>query len=422
MADSGTEHQFLIDRAKHLAEEFAPRAAKWDQSRSYCWENVEALQKAGLMGMTIPTQYGGFGASYLTVVKVIEEIAKACTLSARIVVEANMGGISAIMTYGSEAQKRFCAPIVLAGDKPAICITEPDAGSAATEMTTTARMLEDGHYLLNGTKHWITGGGVSKLHLVFARVLDLDNRDLGIGGFIVHRDPDQNIMPDGLTIGPRERTMGLCGMPEAVIAFDDLKVDKSMAVLPPSNLNGGFADLMNAYDSQRVGAGTIAMGVAAGAVEHAKRYLKEREQFGRPLAEFQGLQWMLAEMDTAVHASRLMLHEAARSAATEGCLFPDKTLAARAKLFASEAAIKVVNNALQMFGARGYGDKEPLERMYRDVRMFTIGGGTAQVLKTQIASHLLDMKLPQTRDGYLPKAESGDEHAASNAIHLAAAE
>lgn len=422
MADSANEQQVLVDKARRLAKEFAPRAARWDQSREYCWENVEALQQAGLMGMTIPKKYGGLGASYLTVVKVIEEIAKACTLTARIVVEANMGGISAVMTYGSEAQKKFCAPIVLAGDKPAICITEPDAGSAATEMTTTARMLDNGNYLLNGTKHWITGGGVSKLHLVFARVLDQDNRDLGIGGFIVHRDPDKGILPDGLTIGPRERTMGLCGMPEAVIEFHNLEVDLEMAVLAPSELKRGFADLMNAYNSQRVGAGTIAMGVAAGAVEHAKRYLKEREQFGRPLAEFQGLQWMLAEMDTSVHAARLMLQEAARSAETEGNIFPDKTLAARAKLFASESAIKVVNDALQMFGARGYGDKEPLERMYRDVRMFTIGGGTAQVLKTQIASSLLDMKLPQTRDGYLPNTDNSQANGKQVPIQLAAAE
>lgn len=422
MADSSCEHQFLIDRAQQLADEFAPRAARWDQTRQYCWENVEALQKAGLMGMTIPKEYGGQGASYLTVVKVIEEIAKACTLTARIVVEANMGGISAIMAYGSEAQKKFCAPIVLAGDKPAICITEPDAGSAATEMTTTARILDNGNYLLNGTKHWITGGGVSKLHLVFARVIDRENRDVGIGGFIVHRDPDQGILPEGLTIGPRERTMGLCGMPETVIEFHNLEVDQGMAVLDPAELKRGFANLMRAYNSQRVGAGTIAMGVAAGAVEHAKRYLKEREQFGRPLAEFQGLQWMLAEMDTSVHASRLMLHEAARSAEPQGGLFPDKTLAARAKLFASESAIKVVNDALQMFGARGYGDKEPLERMYRDVRMFTIGGGTAQVLKTQIASSLLDMKLPQTRDGYLPESDKSNLHGELARIHLAAAE
>ena len=209
--------------------------------------------------------------------------------------------------------------------------------------------------------------------------------------------------------------MGLCGMPEAELKFTNLEVDERFAVVPPSGLKRGFADLMSAYNSQRVGAGTIAMGVAAGALDHAKRYLLEREQFGRPLGEFQGLQWMYADMDAGVHASRLMLHEAAKSGADANAWgFPDMMMAARAKIFASETAIKVVDNALQIFGARGYGDKEPLERMYRDVRMFTIGGGTAQVLRTQVAGNLLGLKTPQTRDGYqkLNRPRPVDEAAA----------
>ena len=389
-----------LSRAKELAPIFAERAAHWDQSREYCWENVQDMAQAGLMGMTIPREYGGLGASYYDMVLVIEEIARACTLSARVVVEANMGGISAIMAYGTEEQKAYCAPIVLAGDKPAICITEPDAGSAATEMTTTARRVGN-KFLINGTKHWITGGGVSRLHLVFARVLDEDGTELGIGGFIVTANPTQGEFPKGFEVVRRERTMGLCGMPEAELRFTDLEVDQCLAVIPPSGFKRGFADLMNAYNSQRVGAGTIAMGVAAGALEHAKRYMLDRHQFGRPIAEFQGLQWMLAEQDAAVHAARLMLHEAARSRGPNGSTFPDIMIAARAKMFASEVAIKAVDASLQMFGARGYGAEEPLERMYRDVRMFTIGGGTAQVLKTQVAGKLLGIKTPQTRDGYM---------------------
>lgn len=391
--------------ARVLAQTFAPRVAHWDKSRQYCWDNVQDMADAGLMGMTIPVEFGGQGASYYDTVLAIEEIARVCTLSARVLVEANMGGISAVMAYGTNAQKAFCAPIVLAGDKPAICITEPDAGSAATDMQTTARRVGD-HYLLNGTKHWITGGGVSKLHLVFARVLDEEGRSEGIGGFIVHRDPAAGINPRGFAVMRREHTMGLCGMPEAELRFTDLEVHRDMVLDPPGGFAKGFARLMTAYNSQRVGAGTIAMGVAAGALEHAVRYLKKREQFGRPLAEFQGLQWMLADMDTRVHAARLMLHEAARSQGQDGLPFPDKTMAARAKLFASEAAIKVVDDALQMFGARGYGDQEPLERMYRDVRMFTIGGGTAQILRTQLAGSILGMRMPQTRDGYAE--EPGD--------------
>lgn len=387
--------------AASLADKFAPRAAKWDQCREYCHDNVRDLAKAGLMGMTIPKAYGGQGASFYDTAVAVEEIAKACTLSARIVVEANMGGISAIMAYGSEEQKRFCAPYVLAGDKPAICITEPDAGSAAQDLQTTARRSGDG-FILNGTKHWITGGGVSKLHLIFAKVIGANGETEGIGGFLVLRDPENGIDPEGFDIVRRERTMGLCGMPEAELRFTGLELPADSIIVPPSGLEKGFAGLMTAYNSQRVGAGTIAMGVAAGALEHAKRYLKEREQFGRPLAEFQGLQWMIADMDTQVHAARLMLHEAAKSTSPCGLPFPDRTLAARAKLFASEMAIKVVSDALQMFGARGYGDQEPLERMYRDVRMFTIGGGTAQILRTQVAGAALGIRTPQERNGYAP--------------------
>ncbi len=390
-------------RARKLAPLLAKRAGHWDKTREYCWDNIKDLTEAGLMGMSIPTEYGGQGASYYDVVLVVEEIAKACTLSARIVVEANMGGISTVMAYGTHEQKSLCAPYVLAGDKPAICITEPEAGSAATEMATTARKVGN-KYILNGTKHWITGGGVSIVHLIFARVIDEAGDDLGIGGFIVICDPKLTGNPKGFEVVGREHTLGLCGMPEAELLFTDLEVSEDMLLTPPSDFKNGFADLMKAYNSQRVGAGTIAMGVAAGALEHAKRYLIERQQFGRPIAEFQGLQWMLADMDMGVHAARLLLREAAKSRGPNGCQFPDIMIAARAKVFASETAIKVVNDALQIFGARGYGDKEPIERMYRDVRMFTIGGGTAQILRTQIAGNLLGMKTPQTRDGALKLA------------------
>ncbi|MEM7289160.1 MAG: 3-sulfinopropanoyl-CoA desulfinase [Pseudomonadota bacterium] len=400
----GQKPNIYQELARELAPQFAARAAEWDKTRSYCWDNIPLLVDAGLMGMTIPREHGGLGVSFHDCVLVIEEIAKVCTLTARIVVEANMGGISAIMAYGTAEQKAFCAPIVLDGDKPAICITEPEAGSAATEMQTTARKKGD-RFVLNGTKHWITGGGVSKLHLVFAKVLDENGNHQGIGGFIVHRDPANGIDPKGFEIRRREHTMGLCGMPETEMHFDNVEIDGAFALQSQSGYRNGFAELMTAYNSQRVGAGTIALGVAVGAMGHAKHYLKERHQFGRPLAEFQGLQWMVADMDTQLHAARLMLHEAALSAQSTANGFPDMTMAARAKLFASETAIKVVNDALQMFGARGYGDQEPLERMYRDVRMFTIGGGTAQVLRNQIAGEALGMKTPQTRDGYSQKPD-----------------
>ena len=386
----------LQARAREFATSVVrPRAAAIDRDEQYPWDVVRALVDAKFLGMTIPAQYGGQGRSFLDAVLVIEEMAKACTVTGRIIVETNMGAISTVMAYGTEAQKRLAADLVLAGDKPAICITEPQAGSDAMAMTTRADKRGD-IYVVNGRKHWITGGGVSKLHLIFARVFDERGDDLGIGGFLAVRDEAK-----GLRVVRREQTMGLRGMPEGELAFEDLEVPAAMAVVPPSGFRRGFADLMNAYNSQRVGAGTVAMGIAAGALDHALDWAKTREQFGRPIAEFQGLQWMLADMQTQLTASRLLLYAAARSRGPGSSAFPDPMLAAQAKIFASEAAIRIVNDALQLFGARGYSREFPLERMARDVRMFTIGGGTAQVLRTLVAGKMLGLKLPQTRDGYV---------------------
>ncbi len=392
----------LQARARAFAEEVArPRAAEIDASEQYPWDIVKALTDAGFVGMTIPQTLGGQGRSYLDAVLVIEEMAKCCTVTARIAVETNMGAIATVMAYGTDEQKKLAASLVLSGDKPAICITEPEAGSDAAAMTTRADRRRD-RYIINGRKHWITGGGVSRLHLIFARVFDEKGLDLGIGGFLAVRDEARG-EPEGLYVVRRERTMGLRGMPEGELAFENLEVPADMAVMPPSGFRRGFADLMNAYNSQRVGAGTVAMGIAAGALEIATAWVKEREQFGRPIGEFQGLQWMLADMQTQLTASRLMLYQAARSRGQDSA-FPDPMLAAQAKVFASEAAIRIVNDSLQMFGARGYSRELPLERMARDVRMFTIGGGTAQVLRTLVASRMLGWKLPQSRGGYVDDA------------------
>ena len=376
---------------RRLADEvIAPRAAEVDRSESYPWENIAALRVAGLLGYTIPRQYGGAGGNFLDAVIIIEEMARVCGVTGRIAVETNMGAISAVMQYGSEAQKQLAARLVLDGDKPAICITEPEAGSAATDMTTRADR-RNGYWLINGRKHWITGGGVSKLHLIFARVFDETGPARGIGGFLAVRDDAK-----GLVIGKREPTMGLRGIPETEIRFEDLEVPDEMVLQSADGHLHGFADLMNAYNSQRVGAATVALGLAQGAFEAATTFAKERQQFGRPIGEFQGLQWMLADMAIQLNAARLGAYHAAASADP----FPDPLLAAQAKVFASEMAIKVTNDALQLFGARGYSRDYPMERMARDARMFTIGGGTAQVLRNFIAGRVLGWKLPQTRDGY----------------------
>jgi len=385
----------LQARARELATSvIAPNAAAVDRSEAYPWDNVRALKEAGFMGMTIPEEFGGAGLGFLDAALVIEEMAKVCGVTGRISVEANMGAISAVMHYGTEDQKHLAAGLVLDGDKPAICITEPEAGSAATEMTSRADKRGK-QYVLNGKKHWITGGGVSRFHLIFARVFDETGTDCGIGGFIAIRDEDE-----GLEVGKREPTMGLRGIPETEIIFNDLVIDESRVLMPPSGFKRGFGDLMNAYNAQRVGAGMVALGLAAGAYERARDFTLEREQFGRPIAEFQGLQWMLADMSTQLEAARLMIYSAARSRGADGSPFPDPNAAAQAKLFASEMAIRVTNDALQLFGAKGYSRNNPLERIVRDARMFTIGGGTAQILRTVIAARILGRKFPQTRDAY----------------------
>lgn len=191
--------------------------------------------------------------------------------------------------------------------------------------------------------------------------------------------------------------MGLRGLPETEILLNDLEVPANMRLVSPRGPAKGFADLMNAYNTQRVGAATVAFGIAQGAFALALEFSGKREQFGRPIEEFQGLQWMLADMHVQLEASRGLIYGAAAGAA-DG--FPDSLEAARAKIFAAETAVRVTNDALQIFGAAGYSRNNPLERMVRDARMFTIGGGTAQVLRTLVASRLLGRRLPETRDGY----------------------
>jgi alkylation response protein AidB-like acyl-CoA dehydrogenase len=386
------EQRSLQARARELAQQkFAPTAAETDRSEQYPWANVALLREAGFMGMTLPRQVGGGGLSYHDAVIVVEEMAKGCATMGRISVEANMGAIGAIAKYGTPDQLQLAADIVLAGDKPAICISEPHAGSAASEMRTRAERSGE-HYVLNGEKYWITGGGVSRLHLIFARVFE-DGVEQGIGGFIFVRDDKA---ADGFTVGRRLYAMGVRGIPETHLQFNDLRIHKSMLLMPPNGLKRGFGALMQAYNAQRVGAGTVALGIAQGAFDEGLAYLKSRRQFGRPIAEFQGLQWMLADMSVQLEAARLLL----RSAAASGSDFPDMDKAARAKIFAAEVANRVTNDALQFYGSSGYGRHEPMERHVRDARMFTIAGGTAQILRTQVAASLLGMKLPQRRDGY----------------------
>lgn len=378
------EQERLRARARELARGFmAPRAAKWDQSEEYPWENVAELVRAGFMGMTIPRERGGQGRPLIDALLVIEEMAKACGISGRIVVEGNMGALGVLLKFGCEALLKKYLPWVLEGDKPAICISEPEAGSDATAMQTRAE-LKGGEFVLNGHKCWITGGGVSRIHVVFARIIE-QSRDQGIGAVLVEKDAP------GFRVGRRALMMGLRGIPESELHFEDCRVPRE------NLLTVGFRRLMEAYNAQRCGAGTVALGIAQGAYELALGYAKERKQFGRAIGTFQGLRWMLADDRILLDASRLLLHRAASELDPETG-YPDKALAAIAKVHAGEAAIKVTHDALQVFGARGYSRDYPLERMARDARMFVIGGGTREALRNVIGDAILGQKVSQ-RDG-----------------------
>ncbi|MDP2625573.1 MAG: acyl-CoA dehydrogenase family protein [Candidatus Rokubacteria bacterium] len=370
------EQRALRARARALADGvFRDRAARWDEDEAYPWDNVKDLVRAGFMGITIPRAHGGPGGSVLDVLLVVEEIARVCGVTARIVVEGSLGVVGALTAYGTEAQKRRYFPWVLEGEKPAIAITEPEAGSAATDLVTRADESPEG-YTLTGEKRWITGAGTSRLYLVYCRLGHAPGA-AGIGGVLVERDTA------GFRIGERDRTMGLRGIPEGRLHFDRCRVPRESVLVGPPD---GFKKLMRAYNSQRLGAATVALGIAQGAYELALAFAQERRQFGRPIADFQGIRWKLADMAIKLDAARLLIH---RAACTDVEGFPEPLQSAKAKTFAAEMAQEVTSQALQIHGAAGYGRALPLERMARDARMFAIGGGTVEMMRNLIADRIL---------------------------------
>jgi len=365
------EQEAVQAQARGLADqEFRERAARWDEREEYPWENVKQLAEAGLMGMTVPAAYGGRGRAIHDVILAIEQVARVCGVTARILVDSNLGPVGAIVHHGTEAQKRKYLPRVIQGDKPAIAITEPDAGSAASDLTTRAERDADA-WVLSGVKRWITGAGVSRTYVVFCRFDGIPGPD-GIGALIVEADTP------GLTVTRRERAMGMRGIPEGEVVLERCRVPGENLLLPA----GGFKQLMSAYNGQRLGAAAVALGLAQGALEAAVQHAGEREQFGRPIGHFQGLRWMIADMALQVEAARQLVY---RAAANAGHGLPDMVEAAMAKIVASETAMRVTNDALQVFGASGYSRDLPLERMVRDARMFTIGGGTVQMMRNVVA-------------------------------------
>lgn len=366
----------LRARARAFArDKIPPYIAEMDRTNGYPWPLIKQLADAGFMGLAIPKEYGGAGRSLIDAIIVVEEIAKVYGTIARVVVDSNTAVPKVITEHGSPAHKQQYLPSIVQGDKPVIAITEPDAGSSASWLKTTATIDGD-HVVLNGRKCWITGAGASRLYLVFARFDDVAGAR-GIGAVLVTSDAD------GLSVPRIPMMMGLRGMPEGEVELVNCRVPKSQIIVPPGD---GFRKLMRCYNLQRVGAATVALGIAQGAFDLAAAYANKRKQFGQSIGTFQGIRWMLANMHMRLESARLLVYRAATSG-VDG--FPDKMAAATAKVVASEAAIEVTNAALQIHGAAGYSCDLPLERMVRDARMFTIGGGTAEMQRNLIGSEIL---------------------------------
>ena len=366
-----TEEQKMLKKTMRAFAEgqLKPKAAEWDEKEEVPWESIKKAAAQQLFGIIIPTEYGGAGGGIIEIIISLEEIARVCVNTAAYIFSA--AGVSQRINYfGSEAQKKKYLPLIASGQKLAChAMTEPEAGSDEGNISTTAKLVND-HYVVNGTKCFISRGSVSDIFLLYLKFLETGKH----GYLIVERG-----MP-GLFIGKVEKTIGFRGNPSTELIFNDCKVPKEN-ILEKSDAKGALM----ALNLSRCCNPAMCLGIAQGAFEAALNYSKVRQQFGREICEFQGIQWMLADMYIKLEAARLLIYRAAVNAAKG---YPSALEASIAKTYANEAAFEVVNIALQIHGGYGLSRDFPLERMLRDVRGFSIAGGTTQIQRIIIASQL----------------------------------
>ncbi len=371
------EHLAVRAAVRELCDErVAPNAAEVDEKAQFPQASYDALRAADFHAPHIPEQYGGAGADALMTAIVIEEIARACA-STSLVPSVNKLGTMPLLLVGTEDQKRRYLPPVARGDSMfSYCLSEPEAGSDAGAMTTRAVRDGDG-WRLRGTKRWITNAGVSDFYTVFAST-DPSAGSHGISAFIVERSDE------GLSFGAPEHKLGIKGSPTCEVYLDDVW-------LPADRLVGeegsGFKLALRTLDHTRVTIAAQAVGIASGALDYATGYLKQRRQFGHALADFQGLQFMLADAAMQVTAARELTYVAAGKSERDD---PDLTYyGAAAKCFASDVAMKVTTDAVQLLGGYGYTRDYPVERMMRDAKITQIYEGTNQIQRVVMARHLL---------------------------------
>jgi alkylation response protein AidB-like acyl-CoA dehydrogenase len=371
------EHQAIRAAVRAVCEDkVAPYAAMVDERAEFPQQAYDALAASDFHAPHLPEEYDGAAADPLATCLVVEEVARACA-SSSLIPAVNKLGTMPLLLAGSESLKeRYLRPVARGEAMFSYCLSEPEAGSDAASMRT--RAVRDGdHYVLNGVKRWITNAGVSRFYTVFA-VTDPESRDARISAFVVERDDE------GVSFGAPERKLGVKGSPTCEVYLDNVRIPADRLVGEPGR---GFALAMQTLDHTRVTIAAQAVGIAQGALDHAIGYVQEREQFGQPVAQFQGVQFMLADMGMRIEAARQLTYAAAgRSGRADADL---TFFGASAKCYASDVAMQVTTDAVQLLGGYGYTRDYPVERMMRDAKITQIYEGTNQVQRVVAARQLL---------------------------------
>lgn len=377
-----TEQQIMIrDLARKIADEkIRPVAAKYDETEEFAWEIMKVLADSDLFGVYIPEQYGGLGGGVMEMCLVTEELSKACGGIALGFAGTGLGTFP-ILLYGNDEQKNRFLPDIAKGKRlAAFCITEAEAGSDAGSIKTSAKKDGD-YYILNGTKQWITNAGEAEIYAVIA-ITDKSKGARGASAFIVEKGTK------GLEFGKKEKKLGIRASATREVIFTDCKIPKENLI---SKEGMGFIVAMKTFDTSRPGVAAQAVGIAQGAFDHTLEYSRKRVQFGQPISSFQAIQHMLADMATQIEAARALVYASARM--IDARIKDVAKESSMAKLFASDVAMKVTVDAVQILGGYGYMRDYPVEKYMRDAKITQIYEGTNQIQRNVIAAHLIKESL-----------------------------
>ncbi|MBW1731655.1 MAG: acyl-CoA dehydrogenase family protein [Deltaproteobacteria bacterium] len=373
------EQQMLRATVRKIClNEFAPRAAEIDQKEEFPWENKKVLEENGLLGIQVPEEYGGAGAGMLSLAIVIEEVARVCA-STSVILTTQALATDPLIIGGDHTQKlKWLKPMAEGSVLGACAITEPAAGSDVTSINTTA-VRKSGGYLINGTKIFITNGGVSDIITVVAYT-DKAKGHKGISMFVVPKGTP------GFSVGKEEKKLGIRGSDTRELIFEDCFVPEENILGNPGD---GFKILMKTFNYTRPGVAAQALGIAQGAMDEVLKYCKERIQFGKRITDFQGVQWVIAEMALRIELARTMIYRVCSTIDKEPESRDIPRLASMAKWYASDTAMQITTDAVQLFGGYGYSREYPVERMMRDAKITQIYEGTNQIQRVIIANQLL---------------------------------